>query len=677
MIGGDPRRWHRRLTGLANEMRLHRDAERKEDPDSPKAARIERDLRNLGHLRAFALPIVDRLAAWPESGTWGEWLDRFVEIAPAVLRQPEGVLRVLQLLRPMADIGPVSLDEARHVIADRLQMLEIDPPKSRYGRVFVGSPQQARGRTFRVVFVAGLAERMFPQRPHEDPMLLDREMRAPLGAGLPLQEDRARSERLLLRLAVGAPTERLWLSYPRIEIAESRPRVPSFYALDIMRAITGRIPKPQQLQDDAAVAGGAGLAWPAPAEPADAIDDLEHDLSVLRRLLEVEPRASVRGHAHYLLRLNEPLKRSVTARWARGRSQWTPYDGITRVTGMTRSMLESQRLAARPYSLSALQKYAACPYQFLLSAIYRLEPPPAIEPLQKLDPLTRGSIFHEAQAHFFRALQKEGRLPVAATDIAAVLATLDGVIAEVAARYEENLAPAIDRVWRDEISDIGRDLRVWATRLATAEQADQAGWMPTYFEFAFGLPGDHDRDPASAPDPVLVDGRFKLRGSVDLIEVKRGPRTEDRGPDAFAPATIDPRSSPLVLRITDHKTGRNRTTWRTVIGGGAILQPVLYSLAVEQALQASVESGRLSYCTSAGGFVDHEIPINETNRRIALEGLEIVDRAIELGFLPAAPGPRACTWCDFLPVCGPDEPRRVANKSPDKLGDLQALRERP
>jgi len=114
-----------------------------------------------------------------------------------------------------------------------------------------------------------------------------------------------------------------------------------------------------------------------------------------------------------------------------------------------------------------------------------------------------------------------------------------------------------------------------------------------------------------------------------------------------------------------------------VIGGGAILQPVLYSLAIEHALQAPVHSGRLFYCTSAGGFVDHEIPINEGNRRVGLEALEIIDRAIELGFLPAAPGERACAWCDFLPVCGPDEPRRVSNKPPDKLGDLEALRERP
>ena len=663
VIGGDPQRWHRRLTGLANEMRLQREAERKEDPDSARVARLDRDLRNLGHLRAFALPIVDRLAAWPASGTWGVWLDRFAELAPMVLRQPERVLRVIEQLRPMAAIGPISLEEARDVLADRLQTLEIDPPKTRYGRVFVGGPHQARGRTFRVVFVAGLAERMFPQRPHEDPMLLDREMREPLAAGLPVQEDRARTERLLLRLAIGAPSERLWLSYPRMEIAESRPRVPSFYALDVMRAITGRIPRPQDLQASAAAEGGAGLAWPAPARAADAIDDLEHDLAVLRALLRVEPPAAVRGHAHYLLRLNESLKRSVSARWARGRSQWTPYDGITRLTSTTKSMLESQRLGTRPYSLSALQKFAACPYQFLLSAIHRLEPPRDIEPLQKLDPLTRGSIFHEVQAQFFRLLAREDRLPLTAHDLPYAMSTLDKVVAAVSAKFEEDLVPAIDRVWRDEIGDIARDLHVWVRRLTAADRAGgtSAGWTPTYFEFAFGLPHDQGRDPASVPEPVLVDGRFKLRGSVDLIE----SRSE----------VGDPGSS--ILRVTDHKTGRNRTTWKTVIGGGSILQPVLYSLAIEQALSAVVTSGRLFYCTSAGGFVEHEIPINEANRRLGLEALEIVDRAIELGFLPAAPAERACTWCDFLPVCGPNEPRRVANKAREKLGDLDALRERP
>src|SRR4051812_29485207 len=341
VIGGDPARWHRRLAGLAREYRLKIQEEKSDDPESPRVSGLERELRNLGHLRAFALPIIDRLAAWPAAASWGEWLDRFSELAPLVLRQPERVLRVIAELRPMSEIGPVSLDEARDVIADRLLSLEIDPPRHRYGRVFVGSPQQARGRSFRVVFVAGLAERMFPQKPHEDPMLLDEEMRVPLDAGLAIQETRGRMERLLLRLAVGAPTERLWLSYPRIDITESRPRVPSFYALDVMRAITGRIPHHEELQERAVSEGGAMLAWPSPQEPARAIDDLEHDLAVLRLLLLVENPKSVRGQAHYLLRLNDALKRSVTTRWSRARASWTPFDGITRLTGMTTPLVAS------------------------------------------------------------------------------------------------------------------------------------------------------------------------------------------------------------------------------------------------------------------------------------------------------------------------------------------------
>jgi CRISPR/Cas system-associated exonuclease Cas4 (RecB family) len=104
---------------------------------------------------------------------------------------------------------------------------------------------------------------------------------------------------------------------------------------------------------------------------------------------------------------------------------------------------------------------------------------------------------------------------------------------------------------------------------------------------------------------------------------------------------------------------------------------VLYSLAVQEALGVPVTSGRLFYCTAAGGFTEHEIPINDTNRRAGLEALEIIDRAIELGFLPAAPHQGACAWCDFRPVCGPHEERRVVSKMREKLGDLLALREKP
>lgn len=651
VIGGDPQRWRRRLDGVRAAYDAQIKEERlREDPESPRLASLERDRQNLAHLALFAIPIVETLAAWPSQATWGEWLQRFGELAPRVLRRPARVQHVLGELRAMSAIGPVSLEEARDVLAERLRTFDEHPAADRYGGVFVGSPHQARGRAFKVVFVPGLAERLFPQKLREDPLLLDREMRHPLDAGLAVQDTRAKTERLLLRLAVGAATDRLWLSFPRLDVGGARPRVPSFYVLDVMRAIVGTIPHHETLQRDAAVAGGAKLDWPAPQRPRDAIDEVEHDLATLRLLIDTPDRPSVRGHAHYLLGLNPALRRSVTRRWARARSRWLPQDGLVRVTPATKPMLDAQRLGARPYSVSALQKFTTCPYQFVLSAIYRFAPHEAPAPLQRLDPLMRGSFFHEVQARVLRALHADRRLPLTPEGVPRALETLAAAIDSTASAYRERLAPAIERVWRDEIAAIARDLRVWIRKLP-----EGAPWTPEYFEYSFGL-SDEGRDERSQREPVRIADRFILRGSVDVIETREG--------------------SPE-LRITDHKTGRNRTSARTVIGGGAALQPVIYGLAIEKLLSRPVREGRLFYATTAGGFAEHPVPLSDANRRAGVEALEIIDRAIELGFLPAAPAERACAWCDFRSICGPDEPRHAGRKAAEPLGDLMALRDMP
>jgi CRISPR/Cas system-associated exonuclease Cas4 (RecB family) len=651
VVGGRGRgdgkaRWRRRLDGLSNDYLYRRAELAREEPDSPRLARLARDLVNLDHLRAFALPLIDVMAGWPDAAKWGDWLDLFAAMAPRALARPDRVLRVLADLRPMADVGPVSLEEARDVLHDRLVALDWDPPARRYGSVFVGTPHQARGRVFRVVFVPGLAERLVPQRPREDPLLLDERRRA-IDADLARQDERSSAERLLLKIAIGAAGERLYLSYPRMDVAETRARVPSFYALDVMRAITGRVPDYRELAEDAGAEGDATLAWPAPTDPARAVDDLEHDLAVLKPLLESRDRAAVKGRAHYMLGLNDALRRSVISRWARGRTVWSASDGLIKPGTAGARALERHRLSARAYSLSALQRFATCPYQFLLATIHRLEPWDEPEPLMRLDPLTRGSLFHQVQAEFYRELKRSGALPIVHAAIPEAIKVLDAVLDREAAEYEERLAPAIERVWRDEIGELRRDLGIWVRKLA-----DQADWMPRHFEFSFGL-RDEGRDPESLKEPVTIDGRFVLHGSVDLIEEH---------------AQLG------VLRVTDHKTGKNRSNVDLIVGGGATLQPVLYSAAIEEGLKKTVFEGRLFYCTTAGGFGEHKIPINDYTRRQGLEVLTIIDRAVERGWLVAAPGKDACRWCDFRSVCGPREQERIARKNPRELDDLRALR---
>jgi CRISPR/Cas system-associated exonuclease Cas4 (RecB family) len=242
-------------------------------------------------------------------------------------------------------------------------------------------------------------------------------------------------------------------------------------------------------------------------------------------------------------------------------------------------------------------------------------------------------------------------MAIAATPIDALFDVLDDTLTRIAAKYAEQLAPAVERVWQDEIASMRTDLHIWARDLART-----SGWEPWLFEFAFGLPDAPEQDPNSRRDPVIIDDRFILRGAIDLVERKPGTK---------------------ILRVTDHKTSKNRSERGSIIGHGQQLQPVIYSLAVEAATGLAVESARFSYCTTAGGFTEHTVPINESTRRMGIEALEIIDRAVELGMLPPAPAEKACAICDFLAVCGPNQERRARRKSHDEIGDVLELRRRP
>ena len=74
--------------------------------------------------------------------------------------------------------------------------------------------------------------------------------------------------------------------------------------------------------------------------------------------------------------------------------------------------LARHQFAARSYSATALQNYAACPYRFFLQAIHRLEPREEPEAIELIDPLTRGALFHEVQFDLLSALRERHMLPV-------------------------------------------------------------------------------------------------------------------------------------------------------------------------------------------------------------------------------------------------------------------------
>jgi ATP-dependent helicase/nuclease subunit B len=515
--------------------------------------------------------------------------------------------------------------------------------------VFVAPPNGARGMEFDVVIVPGLAERMFPRKLTEDPILSDA-AREQLSPYLTRVEWRANAERLALRIAAGAARQRAMFSYPRVDLDQGRPRVPSFYALEILRSVEGRLPGFDELAGRAAAQPATRLSWPAPANPADAIDDAEFDLAVLEKLVDADPDTTV-GAANYLLGANRHLGRALRARARRWLRRWTPADGLVDPDAAALAALRKHQLSARSYSPTALQHFAACPYRFFLQAIHRLEPREEPEAIETLDPLTRGSIFAEVQYEILSALRELDVLPVTPEDLDDASDLLDTKLEEVAAQRHEELAPAIKRVWEDGIESIRADLREWMRR--AAEDPDH--WRPEWFELSFGLSGRDQSDPHSSAEPVAIDGGISLRGSIDLLERDESGR----------------------IRVTDHKTGKVRAEKNFIIGGGKTLQPVLYALAAERVLKEKISAGRLYYCTATGGYEERVVQINDEARRAARSFATILGESLQTGFLPAAPDDRECDWCDYKRVCGPYEERRSRMKPEARLKRLRELRGMP
>lgn len=589
VIGGADR-WRTRLRGLRAEL----EQKYREEPEEW----IERRVASLDNLAELALPVIDRLESLPKQATWGEWIDALEELAVTTVDEPESVLALLEDLRPMSDIGPVGLREVLRVLAPRLGTLRTPPKEARYGKVWVGGIEEARGMAFRQVFVPGVNEGLFPRPPAEDPLLWQSQREA---LGIELRPDDSE----LLRIAVACGSEKLSLSFSRLDLLTGRERVPSFYAFAMHRRGGGADLDVRQFEERARAETETKIGWPAPNDPADAIDEAEFDLATLA------PRAV--GSGQYLKRLPGRAVDALRSRWVRWHRPWKAADGLF-VEEIGSDALKPYLLTERAWSASALQQYARCPYRFALHGIFGLRPAERPGAIQRLDPATRGQIYHEVQYELMQGGRRD----------------LDAVLCEVAAKWKERLAPAIPQVWESEMQALRADLHGWLER-----RSDD--WAPIAAEMEF---------------ETAIEGGARLKGAIDLVE-RHGNGT---------------------LRVVDHKTGKPPEPRPEMVGGGETLQPALYAMAVESTRGDAVECGRLYYATVAQNYAVIDVPMNEWTRRRALQVLATIDGALRDGFLPAAPRKDGCKRCEYLPVCGPYEEERVAIKSQVELGRLKELR---
>ncbi|MCZ6670656.1 MAG: PD-(D/E)XK nuclease family protein, partial [Acidobacteria bacterium] len=503
--------------------------------------------------------------------------------------------------------------------------------------VAVLDAMQARGVSFRILFLIGLSNDQWPRRIHPDPYLPDgerRKLQEKFGIQIPLKETAREEDRLLLALLLGAARDRLILSFQRADDG-GRARAHSTVWREIARIVAGRAEAAALLEtlpalriiptDPASRAGfelypgrgGTGLlnekeaAILAAGSAADPVDGLLTQMEGMGRLT-----GGITQGAEYLRAVN---------RWSGGDLAWDGSIG--------------KILPARKYlSASRIGTMGRCPLQYFFG--YGLGVEELVEP-ERAEPIDKrlvGDAIHAVLEIVYRRLVEENRFPIA--DGPEVRGRAAAILREAGpqalAPLRESLAPQFpllwsiyEKEWYASIEsfldfDLRRMEREKVESVVTEERIEAEVSLPTR-------------------DRIRLLG---LQGILDRV---------DRLPDHL-------------LRIADYKASRNlkpRVNPAEILKGNQVQMPIYVFLARQKYSRESVRSAQIlgvgpengdpgdSPADTAPEIQVPADPAGDDLWRGIGDTIWQLSAMIDRGLFPFRAG-RYCDWCAFRPACRKD-----------------------
>ena len=621
--------WDDRLATLVADLEARADAAGA-DPESPSwlAEQARRDARRAGALRAFVLSVVDDLAAaavapraWPVHARWAGGLLRRMLGAESRRRSwPEaeraGADRVEVALERLAALGPVEGPVGLAVFTRTLE-LELEGDLGRSGRfgegVLVAPVALGVGLDLDLVVVLGLVEGSFPTTVTDDPLLPDAE-RVATGGELPLRRQRVQRDHHQL-LAALAGARRHVLAVPRGDLRRSSERVPSRWVLDLASELAGRRLWTADLL-------GTTAPW------------VEHVASFDAGLRRLAPPATEQEHRLQALLAGQAATDAVAVAGAgvvgaRRSPAFTRFDG--NLAG-----LPVPSPAAVVVSPTGLERWAVCPFSYLVESVLRARAVENPEEELSMSPLHKGSLVHEALERFVTEIleRPERQQPAAGApwppDDRARLAAIG---AELCDRYEARGLTGRPLFWRRDRARLLAELDHFLDVDDHHRRTHRS--RPVAAELAFGFPSA----PLDAVPLRLPDGRsVRFRGRADRVD-----RAEDG-----------------TLHVVDYKTGSARDVEKLCADEpdlrGTKLQLAVYGVA--GALHAGTPGAAVQ---SEYWFVSDKGRFRRIGYEVTPEVLERVGRTlatmvdgIEAGLFPARPTPGSTRFWVDCPACDPD-----------------------
>ncbi len=476
-------------------------------------------------------------------------------------------------------------------------------------RVQVYDVSLARQKEYKVVFVAGLLEKVFPGRVRENPLLSDWERKLTNGeTEHPLAEQLPRQsiEKLFFYFAVTRASELLYLSYPHLDF-EGKEALPSFYLEEVKTLFGGRITIVRQ-----------NLARPY-LSVGEAITPRELEAAVLGALRNVSKKEALADGL---------LMATLEALMAQPQSRARILAALKSVDAR---LSDGQIRKGRSFELSEtsptrLEQYAKCPYRYFADRILKLK-----DPAEDIAVMQKGNILHYVLQQYFDPRRE--KVPAEAIEKFLQL-ELEAGFEKYPMTWSDPHREALDR--RELFEMLFYFLREETERLAGAS------FKPAYVEYSFG----------SAPEcqsPALEitgEGKtFRMQGRVDRIDVNK-ERT--------------------CAVVVDYKRSARFKSANLELGTS--LQLPLYLLAVRRHLNLAPLGGEIYAVRDRkrSGFycADLTAPYGkEFSPRVSVpeaEFQEILDRALQFArkFVKAIEAleipvrPRDCeSFCPYSAVC--------------------------
>ncbi len=562
------------------------------------------------------------------ASSWSAFAEKVSALVGELFRESEDTEAVRRAIDALAGLDAVEapatfeafLGLAESALAARAF------PTGRFGGegVNVLSFEQARGLSFKAVFIPGLAERMFPSTIRQDPLMNDRERREmnEISRGtirLAEKYGRLDEEALVFELARESAREALACSYPRFEEGTGKERIPSSF----LRFMPGY-----------AIDGAHGpeLDYQWVPRGGSAVPDAGvvsvHELDLRNAVAYRDGEGSLPDNVNF-----QRGAKLVRRRW--GTRVFTEYDGVfssKQAIGGLGEMLEERGWRFAP---TALERYAGCPFDYFCTEVLEVDVVEEPERILTITPLQRGSIIHAILARVFGELKQRGLLPVRIAPAEQVL----GVAEEVAARFLEDV-PKTEPVGPPVFWEMEKRLAQESIRLLLEEErSDQEDFVPAYFERSFGRGADR------ADVPYECGGRtIRFYGRIDRIDLGEGER----------------------FRVIDYKTGTLRGGEQDLAGGTALQLPI-YLMAAAAMLGRPIEAGEACY-RRVGTGSKKDVVLFSGSRWPESAGkfakiMATITKGIERGIFFAPADDQGCRNCAVKAACPAGMPRLFALKA--------------